>query len=340
MKILCAKSGIIFKVEYFPFFSDTATISHPCFSLPQKKLLNLAATKWAAQELSDVDSYLLFLSLLNSTGEVEFRVPCQFTEDTPSIVANNMESLIKTIGVLNLITHPHFQATRIAITKENHTLSNVAYWIENWLTNIAEFKSDYAEFQERQDLNRRESALEKLIKSPHREIQLATQIANWAAVAGKFPTFSIVSPFGEMDCGEYWKLIIRKCINAESIFSVPTKDIIELIEHCEDNIEHGTIYAHTLMQILRNGKEKQTNFLGLGDWDSSISNLNYVLLKSDDSVEKANLQLLIQTAPTSEPKITDYPSRFEWLKAHTKWRLASSVSTNTSDTSSQEIGEL
>ena len=324
MKVLCSKSGLLFKAEYFPFYSDTGTISHPCFSIPQKKLLGLTS-KWAAGELTDVDSYLLFLSLLNSTNQVEFRTHCQYTEDTASIIQNNMEDLIQAVGAINCITHPKFVVTQIAITKENHTLANAHYWIENWLQNIEEFKSGYAEYKERQDLQRRESALESLIKSPHREIQLATQIANWASIAGKFPEFSLQTVFGEMACSEYWKLIIRKSINSESIFSVPTKDIIELIEHCEEYIEHGSIYAHTLMSMLRNGKEKQTNFLGLGDWESSTSSLNYILLQSDDSVEKANLQLLIQTAPTSEPKLTEYPSRFEWLKAHTKWKISQSV---------------
>jgi len=79
------------------------------------------------------------------------------------------------------------------------------------------------------------------------------------------------------------------------------------------------------MQILRNGKEKQSNFLGLGDWDSSTSSLKYVLLQSEDSVEKANLQLIINSAPTTEPNIMQYPSRFEWLKAHTKWKLSQSL---------------
>jgi hypothetical protein len=235
-----------------------------------------------------------------------------------------MEDLILLVGYINCITHPAYVLSKIAITKENHTLSNVHYWIENWTQQIDQFKTGYVSTSEQQDIIRREAALEKLIKSPYKEIQLAAQIANWAAVAGKFPAFSVNSPFGLLSCAEYWKLIIRKCINSESIFSVPASDIQELVEHCEEYIEHGSIYAHTLMSILRNGKEKQTNFLGLGDWESSLS---FVILQSDDSVESANLQLLVQSAPTEEPRITEYPSKFEWYKAHTKWKLAAAVQT-------------
>lgn len=322
MKVICQKSGLIFKVEYFTYYSDTATISHPCFSLPQKKLLSLLS-KWSTGDFNEIDSYLLFLALLDSTGQIEFRCPVQYTAATPQIVANNMESLARLVGIINCIANPHLVLSRIAISKENHTLESVTSWIENWFEAIREYKDGYISTGEQQDLLRREAALEKLIKSPYNEVQLATQIANWAELAGSFPQFVVRSPFGEHTCAEYWKLIIRKCINAESIFSIPTSDIQELIEHCEEEIPHGSIYSHTLMQILRNGVQKQNNFLGLGD------TTDFVLLNSDDEVQQANLQLIIQTAPLEEPRITDYTSRFEWLKAHTKWKIAAQLQSNT-----------
>jgi hypothetical protein len=234
-----------------------------------------------------------------------------------------MEDLVQVVGKMNLITHPAAVFQRIAISPENNTLENVHFWIANWETNIEDFEEGYVSAGERADLNRRELALEKLIKSPHKEIQLATQIANWAEIAGDFPQFVVNTQFGNLECSEYWKLIIRKCINAESIFNIPLRDIQELIEHCEDKIEHGSIYAHTLMQILRNGAEKNKNFLGLGDWDISQSSVSYLIV-SDDSVEKANMDLMVQTAPKEEPKLADYPTRFEWLKARTRFMFAAS----------------
>lgn len=318
MKVICQKSGLIFTCEHFKYYSDTATISHPCFSIPQKKLLALTP-KWATGDFSEIDSYLLFLSLLDSTGQVEFRAPVQYTAATPSIVLNNMETLIRLVGVINCITNPHLVLSRVAISKENHTLESVTTWIENWHEAIEEYKDGYISIAEQQDLVRREAALEKLIKSSYNEVQLATQIANWAELAGSFPDFSVRSPFGEHTCSEYWKLIIRKCVNAESIFSIPSSDIQELIEHCEEHIPHGSIYAHTLMGILRNGLNKQHNFLGLGE------TTGFVLLESDDEVQQANIQLIVQTAPTEEPRVTDYSSRFEWLRAHTKWKIAQQI---------------
>jgi hypothetical protein len=337
MKILCSKSGIQFEVSHFPFSSSTNLgVSHPVFQLPQKKLLSLVP-KWAGGEFTEVDSYLYFLALLDSTDLVEFRHPCKVTAETSSIVYNNMEDLIQIIGQMNLIQHPAAIFQRIAISPENNTLQNVHYWIENWETNLKDFSDGYQTFSERMDLNRREAALEKLIKSPYKEIQLATQIANWAEIAGQFPQFQVSTQFGTLECNEYWKLIIRKCINSESIFSIPLADIQELIEHCENTIEHGSIYAHTLMEILRNGATKNKNFLGLGDWDLSQSSINYLIV-SEDSVEKANLDLLVATAPTSEPRITDYPTKFEYLKAKSKWMLATQM--NASTAKQESIGGL
>ena len=306
------------------------------FQIPQKKLLALVP-KWAGGELNEVDSYLYFLALLNSTDLVEFRHPCKPTPDTSSIVYNNMEDLIQIIGKINLVTHPAAVFQRIAISPENNTLANVHYWIENWEKNLSDFEEGYITQTERMDLNRREAALEKLIKSQYKEIHLATQIANWAEIAGCFPSFQVSTQFGTMECSEYWKLIIRKCINTESIFTIPLSDITELISHCEDNIEHGSIYAHTLMSMLRSGAEKNKNFLGLGDWDLSQSSINYQIVS--DSVERANLDLLIATAPASEPRITDYPTKFEYLKAKAKWMLSTSQKeTQTQPTNS--IGNL
>jgi hypothetical protein len=332
MKILCSKSGIQFNCDYFPAYLHAREVSHPIFHLSQKKLLSFIP-KWAAQEsLGEVDSYLLFLALLDSTQLVEWRTAVQFTQDTSSIVANNMEDLAQIVGKMNLITHPAAVFQRIAISPENNTLQNVHYWIANWETNIEDFCDGYVTQAERADLNRRELALEKLIKAPHREIVLASQIANWAEIAGQFPQFQVETQFGAMECSEYWKLIIRKCIKAESIFNIPLRDIQELIDHCEDNIEHGSIYAHTLMQILRSGADKNKNFLGLGDWDISQSSISYLIV-SEDSVEKANFDLLVSTAPTTEPRLQDYPTRFEWLKAKARYSLSQSTASQSSQVS-------
>jgi hypothetical protein len=122
--------------------------------------------------------------------------------------------------------------------------------------------------------------------------------------------------------GNYWKQIIRKCINKDSIFKIPLIDLEDLIEHCEINIPHGSIYAHTLMELLRAGRDRNKNFLGLGDWDLSSSSISYRIISEEDSVETANFSAILMSAPTTEPRLQEYPSRFAWLKAKVKWDMA------------------
>lgn len=323
MKILCAISGIEFQCEHFPAYLTSREVTHPIFNLSQRKLLSFIP-KFSAGELTETDSFLLFVALLHSSDLAEFRVPCKRTALTSGIVYNQMEDLVLCIGKLNLIKHPSFQAPRVAITSDTANLENIEFWIANWENSIDEWRDGYATYNQSRDLIMRETALEKLIKSPHREIQLATQIADWAELAGAFPTSTTLVNSAPITIASYWKQIIRKCINKEAIFAIPLPDLNELIEHCEEYIPHGTIYAHTLMEMLRSGRDKNKSFLGLGDWDLTSSSITYKILSDSDSVESANFEAMCMSAPTSEPSILDYPSRFAWLKAKVKWDMVQS----------------
>lgn len=327
MKALCGISGIQFQVEHFPAYIDSRDICHPIFYLPQRKLLGYIS-KWSNGELTPTDSYLLFLALLNSTDAVEWRVPVKRTKETDGLIANNMEDLVICIGKINTIKHPSFKIPHIAITPDSSTLTSVEYWIANWEVSIEEWKDSYASYNEQRDLRDREYALEKLIRTPHKEIQLATQIADWAEIAGDFPQSLTLVNGAHISLAHYWKQIIRKCINKDSIYQIPLCDIDELITHCEENIPHGTIYAHTLMQMLRTGRDKNKNFLGLGDWDLASSATSFKILSESDSVESANIEALLLSAPTEEPKLTDYPTRFAYLKAKVKWDMATKMKGN------------
>src|SRR6476659_7008978 len=112
MKILCAYSSLEFNVDHFPGYLDSMESHHPVFDIPQKKLLCYTG-KWASGALTLTDSYLLFLALLKSSDRVDFRVPVFRNEKTDSIVARNMEYLVRTIIKLNAVHNrsevfPHY----------------------------------------------------------------------------------------------------------------------------------------------------------------------------------------------------------------------------------------
>ena len=324
MKILCGISGIEFAVEHFPGYLTQRETTHPIFYLPQKKLLPYLS-KWAAGELTPTDSYLLFLAILHSTELVEFRVPASRSSHIDSIIAQNMESLVKTVIRLNTVSNPAVIFPRYAVTPETKFLDNVKFWIENWAAVYKDFMDGYRRETESRKLITREAALERLIKNPHLPVSAyASKIAEWAAIAGEFPAFNVTSPFTKLTItlSDYWKDIIIRCTREESVYAIPQSDIEELLEHCETNISIGTIYSNALFSVLRKALSKQKNFLGLGDLD--LGRNKYTLLTESDTVETANIKAMIDSAPEEEPRPEQYPSKLAFMRAKVRWQLAKS----------------
>jgi len=337
MRILCAYSGLEFKVEHFPATLVSREICHPIFYLPQHKLISYIP-KWYAGELTATDSYLLYLALLNSTELIEWRVPALKTNKSVGIVAHNIESLASIVSKMNVIKHPAFVLPRFVISPETKTLENSTFWIQTWVDQYNEWSSGYRTRTLDEKITRREEALERLINNSSRTVEsYANILADWAILAGNFPKSTTEVLGKQVPLCEYWRSIIKACAKNESIFSIPKKDLEELVEYCEEEIPHGSKYAHTLMEFLRNGLRKQKNYLGLGDIDLN-SEVTYRILSPDTSVEDANKQALIDSAPKEEPRESQYPTKISFLKAKLKWQMAESYRANNIE--KMQVGNL
>lgn len=328
MKILCGISGIEFNCEHFPGTFHARETVHPVFNIPQKKLL--AYTKaWANGGLTPTDSYLLFLAVLNSSDLIDIRLPFARTPDTDSIVYGNMDKLMRAVIKLNTVTEPETVFPRYVVNAETRDLSTVHIWIDNWEEEYKNFKAGYVSAHDSQKLIIRENALRRMIMNPYKPVKdYANQIADWAAMAGNFPTFNIVSPFTKLNItlSDYWKILIVKCAKKEHLFSIPSYDLNELLTHCETNIPLGSLFSHKLLQLLRGAKEKQDNFLGLGDLD--LSKTTYSILSDNSSTEAAQLKAAIDSAPTEEPRPEQYPSKFLFMRAKLRWDAAQALQKN------------
>lgn len=321
MKILCSRSGVEFECSHFPGTFYSSELHHPIFSLPQKRLISYTG-KWAAGELTPTDSYLLFLAILNSSDHIIFRVSVFRDERTQAVIAQNMEYLVRTVIKLNTVVNPSVSFPHFAITPETRFLHNVHYWIETWDEAYKDFASGKAREYDDRKLLHREMALQRMIKNPHRKISdYATQLAEWAAQAGSFPSFLTSSPFNtsQIPLAEYWKSIIQKCARDEALYSIPDKDLQELLDHCEDEIPAGSIYSNALFKLLRHAHEKKKNFFRLDDFDLSSG---YKILSETDTVETANLKALIDSAPQEEPRLEQYPTKFQFMRAKLRWDMA------------------
>lgn len=327
-KAICRKSGIECSISHFPFSFHSGEWEHPAFSLPTKKLLSLSG-RWAAHDgkFTDVDSRLLFLSLLHSTSLIEWR-----TYATPAIpiVEANMEPLIRIVSWIDSIKVPSLSLPHFCISPDTSSLENVEHWIAAWYAARSDFEDGYKAYTVSQAIIRREAALERLIKNPNRKPEsYAVQIAEWASLAAAFPTFSVNVRGTEMTCAEYWKSIIVQCGKSDSsVFRIDDADLQELLDHCEENLHFGSIFTHSLFSLLRNAKNRAKDYLG------------FTIIPSDHSVVEANnIQRLVDAAPDKEPLERDYPSRFAFLRAKAAWNTKISVLMNKSSSDS-DIGEL
>jgi hypothetical protein len=233
-----------------------------------------------------------------------------------------MEFLARTVIKLNAVSNPAVCFPSYVVTPDTRYLTNVHHWIENWHDEYIDFTNGRRKDYDDRKLARRESALERLIKNPHRTISsYARELAEWSAIAGTFPTFMTSSPWNHhaISCTDYWKEIIVRCSKNELLYSIPEKDLRELLDHCEDSVPAGSIHSHALFQVLRKAMEKQKNFLGIGDMDIRT---HYEILSETDDVEAANIKAMIASAPLELPRPEQYPSKFQYLKAKLRWDMS------------------
>jgi len=320
--ILCNLSGIEFKCDHFPIHLTQGESHHPIFDVKLPRLWKYFP-KWQAGELTETDSYLLFIAYLNATELVDFRVSCKRRANTSQIIQSNMESLFYTIGRIVSIKHPKFSVPRLVISPDTADLANVRYWIQTWEQSYADFCDGMKDVELRSRLVRKEQALERLIKNPalHPK-KYAKLLASWAAESAVFPEFNMTDSAGnETTCSEYWQEIIVKCHTDTNIISIPEKDLSELIEHCEEHLDGGSIQSHQLFVTIRQGMDTLKGFFSVGSPSFSI-------LGDGDSVGDTNLQLLIDSAPLNPPKRTDYANEFQFIKAKMKYSLSIQQITN------------
>jgi hypothetical protein len=335
-KYICCKSGLEIESSYFSIHMDQSMgMHHPIFNIPLKKLYRYFP-KWQNGELNNVDSYLYFLSLLDSTELVEFRIPASYHEKTDSIIASNMESLFFSIGRIVTIRHPKFSIPKFAITKDTASLSNIQYWIKDIEEAYDSFCNGLRDQELRSKLQRKESALERLIKNPAlKPERYAHILADWAVDAAAFPSFSFTDPNGnETTIDAYWKQIILLCYQKESLLSIPESDIRELLEHCEENLELGSIQSYHLFNTIREGLQTIQGFYGTGPTAFQILDS-----ESSNSLHDAQLKLMIDSAPTSKPLRTAYATEFAFLKAMMKYKLSMKQNSESSSSSSSNISE-
>lgn len=327
---ICAISGLKIGCMHFPLYLENREACHPIFHAPQRTLFGFTS-KWAGNQLTAADSYLLYLALLKSTNRVFFRTAATYRENvTDAIVANNMEKLLVTISRMNSINSPGEIFSSVAISTDSNDLSSSPHWIDNWNENYEEFKDNYSFASSVKRLTLREAALEKMIKSPHRDVSsYANDLAKWASVAGNFPTFLTLVDGINIPICDYWESIIIAAAQ-KRYTSIPSQELRQVIEHCEENIPPGSIYHHKLLAVLREAKDYLKGYLGMVAGSSTLKRLTPWVFApdappasdTDEDMEMINIHALVNSAPVEQPRRDQFKSQFEYIRAKIKWDAA------------------
>lgn len=211
---------------------------------------------------------LVFLACLASTGLLSCKVP-PFPND--AIVDALFPRLLLITQWITNIHLPNYNLPTYQVTHETANLSNLKYWVE------ALFELKDAFYQERRQveavaaLKKQEETLELLIRRAemqHTAYTPATSkmLATWALEISKAPTNMHTTWLaGNKEYSgtikDYWYYIMTA--PTSSIYNIKNADIEELIEHLEDNLEHGTTSAYTVLKYVRSLRDKQTKGLGM-----------------------------------------------------------------------------
>lgn len=324
--VICAISGIRFACSHLTslHLDNTAGFMHPIFAAEYSNLLALY-TQHCKGELETTDSYLLFLALLHSTEKVTWKQPASVVPTSISgiqLVENNISQLVQVLAKTAYIRHPRFSQPELTISASTSKLEQVNNWIAAWDENITDFYYGLADSVERDALQKVENKLTKMILGSESPKQYASVIANWAAKAGDFP---------EQHC-KLWRETIRSCFSITKMFNTPLTLLKEIKDHCECNIEVGSIHFHSLMEVLNAGIKRHIDYLG----GSSLA-LGYKLLDpltttseereqyKREAAGQEKVDQIIASAPKTYPKREDYTTNLDFIRAKLAYRAASSA---------------
>lgn len=339
---ICSISGLKIGCSHFPIYLENREAHHPIFDATQRALFGFTS-KWAANELTPIDSYLLYVALLKSTNRIFFRVPAKYCDrSTDAMVANNMEKLLVTISRMNSISVPGEIFSSVAISNDSCTLISSPHWIDNWNENYEEFKDNYSFASSVKRLTIREAALEKMIKSPHLSVgTYANVLAKWASVAGQFPQGNTLVDGINIPLCDYWESIIVAAAQ-QKFTSIPSLELAELIEHCETEIPYGSIYRHKLMEVLSGAQGYIGGFLQMIAGKSTLEkHIPWVfgpdappMSDADENMDAINMNAIVANAPLEEPRRDQFASHYLFITAKIKWNAAQTIK------AAQAAGEL
>jgi hypothetical protein len=321
MKVYCKWSGVSFLAEGFTNKMEIEGI-HPIFYAPQQKLLNRAG-HWSSGQMNENERRLLFLALLKSAKNndggdlVLFRATAKPSD---AIIQQNMEQLLMFIAWHNTTQSPQLKLPQFVVNSTTADLQNVRQWLKSWFKCREDWEAGIKITGLRHRLSKKEEALERLIKSNlmRNETHYTNVLTDWALEASSVPE-NLKDHFREL-----FKL------KDLALYQANPNELEELVEHMEENLTHGSIYASTVMAHVRRlrDRNKQGLAFGLGMPNEDLAKMDFAAIAAnpftivEDDVETHNKKVAIDAAPSKKPVRSDYPSLLAYLRAEASYTLA------------------
>ena len=311
MNVYCQYSGVQFDISGFG--GTKLTYVHPIFSAEPNWLLSRMGS-WAAQKYNEEESKLLFLALLHSTELVEFRATAM---PENNVVQLNMEPLARICAWMYGLSRAQLVLPKFIVQQDNRRMLNVKHWIATWYEARKDYEDGYNKFILDRKLAGKEEALERLIKNSQRTTDdYAGLLATWALQASSAPK----------GIGDYWRELFL--LKGLKVYSARTVDLQELVDHMEEALEHGSIFAAATMKHLRILLKKNQAGLnyGLGITDEDLAEIEsspFTIVEG--SIEEHNMHVVAASAPIEQPQphhAIYQGSRVAYLRAKAAWDLA------------------
>ena len=137
-----------------------------------------------------------------------------------------------------------------------------------------------------------------------------------------------VPQLGKVTLAEYWCSIITRAVMNDRLSQIPMQDMVELIEHCELHIPHGTLYAHNLMETLRAALRTQREYLGMPALTHTKMFSILPMTAEEETVakrEQALLEAMSAAAPDHLPTKEEFSTAFLYMRAMARWRAAQTL---------------
>lgn len=287
-KFNCAISGLVFDIPNFStlLIPKSRGYFHPIFSISRLELESIYY-QHCKGELTNTESYLLFLALLHSSDKIHWNTSAKLKPNDPltlKLIENNIKQLITVLNQTDTIHHPIFKQPEYSVTADTCLLTSIPNWIKAWEDNIYNYRLGIASMIEKEEMQKIENKLTDRILSGDSPAKYSALIANWADKAAEFPP----------DKKEQYKEIIRTCFNPNKMFNTPLSTIKEVEDYCYNNIEAGSIHFHELCEALNTGIKNHVDYLGMATPAS-----NFTLLPNIDKLTDDDCQIINQSTSDS-----------------------------------------